>query len=471
MLFSTYVFIFGFLPITLLGFYLIPMKRVQLGFLFVCSTVFYSYWSFKYVFCLLFTVLIDFFIARAIFNSPRQKNRKILLATSICANLFLLGFFKYYDLFSETINSIANEVGHSNNLLPIFHFVLPIGISFYTFQSMSYVIDVYRRHSTAHADLLSFAAYVTLFPHQISGPLVRHNNIIPQLKNDKTYSFHVENFWKGFCFFVFGLSKKILIADLLAAAVAPLVTNMSLISNLEAWLAILGYSMQLYFDFSGYSDMAVGLGFMLNIQFPQNFNSPYKSRSITEFWQRWHISLSSWLRDYLYISLGGNRSNGLKTYRNLLLTMVIGGLWHGANWTFAIWGLFHGLLLSIERFFSDAKNKTRPRGISHWILTFFLVNLGWIFFRAPQFSTALIWLRKIFFVTPQVSLDLASISLRHKDRFFFALALSLILALFAKNTWQIQFRSNKIFAVSTGILFSICLLYLGQESPFLYYQF
>jgi len=266
--------------------------------------------------------------------------------------------------------------------------------------------------------------------------------------------------------------KKLLIADLLATIVSPLVTNMAASSNLEAILAMIAYSMQLYFDFSGYSDMAVGLGLMMNIQFPQNFNSPYKALSITEFWQRWHISLSTWLRDYLYISLGGNRRGRWTTYRNLLLTMAIGGLWHGGSWTFALWGLFHGILLVIEKFFREKKWQLLRFKSLKLLATFFLVNIGWIFFRSPNFKTIGIWFQKIFlFNSEKLTWDLISLPERFKDRFFASLIIGLLLTFLAKNTWEIRFKPSTLNAALLGILFALCLMFMGDESPFLYFQF
>lgn len=471
MLFNSFEFIFLFLPITLLGYYLITKKKLQLWFLFFSSVFFYAYWSTTYVFLLLFTVVLDFYIANRIYYAKNQKTRKALLLTSMIANLSILGFFKYYNFFADSLNGLFTSMGMHPSFLPTFNLILPIGISFYTFQSMSYVIDVYRRTSDAHAHLLEFAGYVTLFPHQISGPLVRHNTIVPQLEASSTYVFHSENFWKGCYFFVFGLAKKMLIADRVAAVVDPLVANMGQASNAEAILAMFGYTTQLYFDFSGYSDMAVGLGLMMNIQFPQNFNSPYKSRSITEFWQRWHITLSSWLRDYLYISLGGNRVGYLKTYRNLLLTMAIGGFWHGANWTYLVWGVFHGGILAVERFFKDRGwNIIRSSTVS-WVITFLLVNIGWVFFRAHTVTQAVEWLKKVFLLNGNLTWDLAFIALKHKDRFFGALIVGIAIALFARNTWQISFKPSAKNALILAFMFVICLMYMGEESPFLYFQF
>jgi alginate O-acetyltransferase complex protein AlgI len=336
---------------------------------------------------------------------------------------------------------------------------------------MSYVIDVYRKASDAHAHLLEFAGYVTLFPHQISGPLVRHNYIVPQLESADTYVFDADNFWRGCCFFILGLSKKLLIADRIAIVVDPLIGNMSSISNLEAILAMLGYTIQLYFDFSGYSDMAVGLGLMMNIRFPANFKSPYKSTSVTEFWQRWHITLSSWLRDYLYISLGGNRVGKFKTYRNLMLTMAIGGLWHGANWTYVVWGVFHGSLLAIERFFVDRGWDVLKNKYLKGAITFLLVNIAWVFFRSPDFAVAALWLKKAFLLAGDGSMQIYHIPLNHKDRFFVALGVGLLLAFFAKNTWERQYKPSVAKALGLAFLLFVCLSFMGEESPFLYFQF
>ncbi len=470
MLFNSYIFIFGFLPLVLLGYYLISKRRAQLTFLLFSSLGFYSYWSAKLVFFLIFTVVVDFYVARGIYNSKTHTRKKTLLLLSVVVNLSILFFFKYYNLLADSFNSIIG-MAHGTAHLPILAIILPIGISFYTFQSMSYVIDVYRGTSDAHADLLSFAGYVTLFPHQISGPLVRHNQIVPQLESPKTYIYNSENFWRGICFFVCGLSKKVLVADFLSAVVIPVVDNLSMASNTEALIAMIGYTMQLYFDFSGYSDMAVGLGMMMNIEFPQNFNSPYKSFSMTEFWQRWHMTLSSWLRDYLYISLGGNRGSKLMTYRNLFLTMMIGGLWHGGNWTYAIWGAFHGIILAIERLFKDQKLPSINNKYIQFALTFLLINIGWIFFRAPTFSVALLWIQKVFLMNSHLSWDLRFVPDRYRSRFFVALGVASILVFYSKNIWQVKFRTNFWTAAGLALLFVLCLMFMSEDSPFLYFQF
>ncbi len=470
MLFNSYIFILVFLPTVLLGYYLISRKRLQLWFLLFASLFFYCYWSTTYVFLLLFTVILDFYIAKAIYQAPTQRRRKVLLVSSVICNLSILGFFKYYNFFSESVNAVFASLGF-NQELPYTHLILPIGISFYTFQSMAYVIDVYRRTSDAHAHLLEFAGYVTLFPHQISGPLVRHNTIVPQLEAARTYRFDPQNFWLGLSFFIFGLSKKILIADNIAKVVDPLVANISHTSHLEAVLAMVGYTIQLYFDFSGYSDMAVGLGKMMNIDFPQNFNSPYKSKSITEFWQRWHISLSSWLRDYLYISLGGNRGGAIQTYRNLFLTMAIGGLWHGANWVFLVWGCFHGGLLILERFFKGRGGSPFHNKYLATAMTFLLINIGWVFFRSPDIKTALLWLQKVFGFQGAWTTELSFIAARNKDLFFAFLAVGLLSVFWARNTWEFKNSPTVSRAILLGFLLAVCFMFLGEESPFLYFQF
>ncbi len=488
MLFNSYTFLLLFLPITLLGYYKIQKKTWQLWFLFFTSCFFYAYWSQAFLFLLLATVILDFYLARAIGRTDSQIKKKRLLFFSLFSNLSVLGFFKYYDFFAGSMNEVWLSfqgwfvnwgiIAASNNLtisatgpIPLLHLILPIGISFYTFQSMSYVIDVYRGVSKAHGGLLEFAGYVTLFPHQISGPLVRHNQIVPQLESHQTYFFNVENFWKGCSFFILGLSKKMLIADRISNAVDMWVGNIHGISHLEAWLAMLGYSIQLYFDFSGYSDMAVGLGLMMNIQFPANFMSPYKSSSITMFWQKWHMTLSSWLKDYLYISLGGNRCGKLKTYRNLLLTMGIGGLWHGANWTFLVWGILHGAALALERFFKDLQWDLVKIRYLKIVITYLFVCFAWVFFRAPDLSVAKIWINKILLSGGSYDWSLQLLAGKYRDQFWSSFFVGVLIIFFAPNTWELSHKPRLSWAFYLGVLFIICFLFMGEESPFLYFQF
>ncbi len=446
----------------LAGYYALRSPRLQMAFLLFMSLVFYAYWSIPYLALLILVVVLDFYLAAAIFRARENRQRRLWLVLSLVLNLGLLFFFKYAGLVAETINTFAN-------VLPVVTLVLPIGLSFYTFQSLSYVIDVYRRHSSAHPSLLSYATYVTMFPHQISGPLVRHNTIIPQLEDSETFRLQTDNLWRGIWFFVVGLAKKILIADLISRAINPIITNMTTASNTEAWLAMTGYTLQLYFDFSGYSDMATGLCLMLNIRLPQNFDSPYKSSSITEFWQRWHMTLSSWLKDYLYISLGGNRGSKAAVYRNLMLTMALGGLWHGATWMFALWGVYHGLLLTIER--ATGFGRAEKSNFLRIFFVFMLVSLGWILFRAPDLTVASVWYQKVFLLNGNLSWDLLSIPVKHRDRFAIAFVSGLAIVFLARNTWQIEWRPSYRRAFALALLFVCCIPFLGDESPFLYFQF
>lgn len=410
-------------------------------------------------------------------RTNNQNRRRTLLLASVVANLGLLGFFKYYYFFTDNTSSLLSLFGVDWSA-PNWNIILPVGISFYTFQSMSYTIDVYRAHSGAYKKFWAFAAYIALFPQLVAGPIVRHDELVPQILKAGEQRFNSVNFSRGIYFFVLGLSKKLLIADLIGVAVDQLLGQVHQLSLLEAWLCALGYTLQLYFDFSGYSDMAIGLGWFLGFSMPQNFNSPYKSKSITEFWQRWHMTLSFWLRDYLYISLGGNRRGQWKTYRNLFLTMFLGGLWHGAGWTFAIWGSFHGLLLAIERF---SKNNLKDNilvstffsapGFIKQACTFLLVVIGWVLFRAPTMDIAWVWYTKMF-TNPNL-FTITNLTSSAKDRFLGALVIGLILVFFTKNSFEKEtdLKYNYKHALWYAFLFFMCVIYLAKESPFLYFQF
>lgn len=347
MLFNSYEFIFLFLPITLLSYFLVKSARLKLFILAISSYLFYGYWNYKFLPLLLLSTMVDFYIGKKLGdNEDHPLKRKYLLWTSLVLNLGLLGFFKYFNFFMESAAFISG--GHFDS----WNIILPVGISFYTFQSMSYTIDIYRGHQKPYDDFLAFATYVSFFPQLVAGPIVRHDELVPQFITPKDKGrLNWDDLTQGSQRFIIGLAKKILIADTIGVAIDQALIHLPDFSTLEAWMCALGYTFQIYYDFSGYSDMAIGLGRMFGFTFPENFHSPYKSKSITEFWRRWHMTLSFWLRDYLYISLGGNRSGKWGTYKNLILTMLLGGLWHGANWVFVIWGIYHGLLLAIERFF------------------------------------------------------------------------------------------------------------------------
>jgi alginate O-acetyltransferase complex protein AlgI len=333
MIFSSYEFLFLFLPVVLALYYLLP-GRQRIFFLTLASYFFYGWWDFRFCGLMLISTLIDYLAGLGISRAETLAGRKKWMVVSVISNLSLLGFFKYFDMFATTLNFGLSSVLNPSFSIPNLHLVLPVGISFYTFQSMSYAIDLYRGHARPTRSFMDFACYVSLFPQLVAGPIVRYHELAAQLVERKHT---VAKVARGVAIFIVGLAKKILVADGVAS-LTVLAFGEPAPSLGQAWLGVLAYAMQIYFDFSGYSDMAIGLGLMLGFQFPINFNSPYQAVSITDFWRRWHISLSNWLRDYLYIPLGGNRLGARRTYINLALVMLLGGLWHGANWTFVVWG-------------------------------------------------------------------------------------------------------------------------------------
>ncbi len=466
MLFNSYEFLFVLLPVVLAGYYLLLPKAWRHGWLALCSYVFYGWWDYRYCALLLLTTAIDYVAGGRIAAAADPLRKRRWLCLSVVSDLSILGFFKYYDLGADTLNRLAQWVGADSAWIPLLHLVLPVGISFYTFQSMSYSIDLYRGQARPARSFVDFACYVSLFPQLVAGPIVRYHELDNQLRW-RTHSWAKAG--AGIALFVLGLSKKVLLAD----AVAPMADwgfAQAAIGFAGAWTSLVAYALQIYFDFSGYSDMAVGLGLLLGFQFPQNFHSPYKSASITEFWRRWHISLSSWLRDYLYVSLGGNRQGPLRTYVNLFLTMLLGGLWHGANWTFALWGAYHGTLLALER----ANNRRGfgwrlPRALQVG-LTFVLVMLGWVLFRAPTLAEA----GRMFWGLAGLAGWGAVFPWTHAGLLHWGMwLLGLGLVFAARNTWEIRWRPTVWLALGLAALFLLCVavFLVNTSSPFLYFQF
>lgn len=385
MLFNSYIFLFAFLPVILILWWACNLSvRTRLALLTLCSFVFYGWWDWRFCSLLLFSTLVDYYAGYRIDTEPTPARKKFWLGISLTTNLGLLAFFKYSGFFAQTINSIGLYF-QSGDLIHVPNIILPIGISFYTFQTISYSIDIYRGDAKPANDLIHFAAYVSMFPQLIAGPIVRYASIESQLREVKT-KICWGQFSYGIYFFVLGMSQKILLADTIASRINPRLLDYETLEFFGSWFVMLGYTCQLYFDFSGYSNMAVGLGLMLGFQFPQNFNSPYKSLNISEFWRRWHMSLSKWLRDYLFIPLGGSRFGTLNTMRNLTIVMFLGGLWHGAGWNFVVWGLFHGLLLILHQSFKATGVKI-PRLLAI-IITFVAVVFGWVFFRSLDMHMA-----------------------------------------------------------------------------------
>lgn len=381
MVFSSNIFLFLFLPLFLIVYYLLPFKG-RSAWILVGSYALYSWWRLDFLWILAGVTLAAYFFALAIDRASGPRRFQIL-TVAVTLNLCALAYFKYANFGVESFNAAITGLGFAPfTWAPI---LLPIGLSFFIFHAISYLVDIYRKEEPPTRNLLDFAAFIALFPHLIAGPVLKYNLLADQFLS-RTHT--LEKFSYGATRFMTGFAKKVLIAD----TIAPLVTaafNQPNPTMADAWLGALAYTLQLYFDFSGYSDMAIGLAAMMGFKFPENFNHPYISRSITEFWRRWHMSLSSWLREYLYIGLGGNRKGRTRTYINLALTMVLGGLWHGANWTFVLWGAWHGGILAVERRMKEARLwKPSPA----WLTipgTMILVILGWVMFRADNVPDAL----------------------------------------------------------------------------------
>lgn len=399
MLFTSALFVWAYLPLTVLGFFLLGRWSMKMAaaWLFLASVAFYSVWMPEFTLLLMASIVTNYAIGVRI-GATRSKHWMVL---GVTANLLLLGYFKYANFFVDNLNLLLERSWSLGNV------ALPLGISFFTFTQIAFLVDAWRK-GVREPSFIHYGLFVTYFPHLVAGPVLHHAQMMPQFAQPSTYRFNVENFALGMVIFSLGLIKKVVFAD----GISPYADSVfdgaeagSAPSPEEAWLGALAYALQLYFDFSGYSDMAVGLSWMLNIKLPFNFNSPYLATNISEFWRRWHMSLSSFLRDYLYIALGGNRRGEPRRYVNLLLTMVLGGLWHGASWSFVLWGFLHGLYLVLQqlwaRVFGGTKERTpeharqagslrfAPRRLLSWLLTMTAVLVAWVLFRSPTLEGAL----------------------------------------------------------------------------------
>jgi alginate O-acetyltransferase complex protein AlgI len=460
MLFNTIsCFVFFFVVAAL--FYLAP-ARLRKPVLLVASYFFYACWNWKFLPLLWTLTAIDYFAA--IWIEDRQgAMRKIAFATSVAANLGFLGFFKYYNFVASnvalTLHLPANAFWHD--------IVLPIGISFHTFQSISYVTDVYRGQQRTIRNLLDYALFIAFFPQLVAGPIVRAQNFFTDLYAWAPPSF--ESVKRGSFLVVLGLFKKVALADNLAAVADKFFEAPLDASGAAAWSGVFAFALQIYFDFSGYTDIAIGFAELLGFHFPVNFRRPYFATSVTDFWRRWHISLSTWLRDYLYIPLGGNRCGRWRTYRNLIVTMVLGGLWHGANWTFVAWGLFHGVFLSLERALGIGRRGTAPslRMLPRIVVTFGIVSLGWILFRARSFHLAMLAFESVLRY-PRGHWAIEPLLM-------FLISCATILAVAAERTDLLSRVARvPVWALSPvlgSLLFVIELLAPSATLPFIYFQF
>jgi len=439
--------------------------------LLVASYVFYAAWNPPYVAILIFSTTMDWWLARRIWLSDDDRRRKQLLLISLVCNLSLLGFFKYGDFLLQNFEAAAAAFGVIYHA-PDLGIVLPIGISFYTFASLSYTIDVYRREVKGDWGFLDYALFVSFFPHLVAGPIVRAKRLLPQIAEPRHAS--REQIGWGLVLACLGLFAKTVLADSIFAPVVDAVySDPSRFGALDTWTAVLGFSGQIYYDFAGYSLCAIGLALCFGFEFPDNFRFPYAARGFSDFWRRWHISLSTWLRDYLYVPLGGNRGGELKTYRNLMLTMLIGGLWHGASWMFVLWGGLHGVLLSLERKFGGREFAARVAGrpvIALTALTFFAVTMAWIPFRAADPATAGAIVAGL--ARWNVAATLPASQLR-----------MCLLAIAATLVWQfvtrdgsIEQRFDRLGTIPATATISACLIgiYLcsgGDQRAFIYFQF
>ncbi|MDF1656352.1 MAG: MBOAT family protein [Verrucomicrobiales bacterium] len=472
MVFSSHIFLFGFLPIALLLYYLTPPRGRSIT-LTLLSYVFYGWWNPWFVLLMLGSTLVDYCCGGIIAKEGQTRRRqKVALWTSITINLLCLGFFKYAIFVAGSIGVVAGWLGLESAAAPDFlsQIILPVGISFYTFQSMSYSIDLYRGDARPARNFPDFACYVSMFPQLVAGPIVRYASIAEQLRSRPHTA---GGFAAGLTRFNYGFAKKILLANPMGQ-IADLCFEAGggSLAAAAAWIGIIAYALQIYFDFSAYSDMALGLGRMLGFRFLENFDSPYKSTSFTEFWRRWHISLSSFLRDYLYIPLGGNRKGVLRTYVNLLTVMTIGGIWHGASWTFLIWGVLHGVILVVERIARSVSPVSMPRLIGRF-LTLFLLLVTWVFFRAESFDIAVNYLKAMFGVAEAAGTSALLNELLFRPLVLGQLITCLAVAFLLPNSSEFLGRfAHWKMALGIGLLVvSVRVMAVQGFNPFLYFQF
>jgi len=497
MLFNSYEFIFAFLPVTLVVFFVLGRSsaRLAVAWLALASIFFYGWWNPKFVALLLASAVANYGFGYFIARHAMQRRGKSMLTFAVVANLILLGVFKYANFFLSTMDEVLGTQSVSVVI------ILPLGISFFTFTQIAFLVDSYRGIAKEYK-FVPYLLFVSYFPHLIAGPILHHKQMMPQFSTSSIYRPSGANFALGLSLFTIGLAKKVLLADYLAVHATTVfgIANSGVpVPLVAAWVGALAFTFQLYFDFSGYSDMAVGLSKLFGIDLPINFNSPYKAANIIDFWRRWHMTLSQFLRDYLYISLGGNRAGNSRRYVNMMVTMLLGGLWHGANWTFVIWGGYHGALLCLNYLFRHVSQKflwfgappfplSRHLGI---VLTFFAVAIGWVIFRTDTLAAARnMWggMSGMHGVWAPASIEVASIDLARASPL---LLVSFLVCWFAPNSTEIIMKLGKALGriqdsrwvrfepaiqafclgFLAGAVCAVALMGLGQPSEFLYFQF
>ena len=485
MVFSSHLFIFYFLPLSLLVYYLLPMRGKHIS-LTIFSYVFYGWANPWFVLLMMFQTVVDWLAGMTMAGlwgkpkdapiplltpgGPRTGWQKAALVSAIVSNLMLLGFFKYFNFGLDNWNAVMTSAGlETARWDTALRITLPLGISFYTFQSMSYAIDVYRGDAKAIRSILDYMCYVAMFPQLVAGPIIRFQDVADQFLV-RTHT--LEKFARGVAFFSLGLGKKILLANP-CGKVADTVFDAGAAATMDAWYGACAYAFQIYFDFSAYSDMAIGLGLMLGWVFAKNFDSPYLSQSITEFWRRWHLSLSTWLRDNLYIPLGGNRLGEVRTYINLAITMVLGGLWHGASWNFIIWGSIHGGMLALERLQGkDSWYRYLP-GVVRTAITFVIILFTWVFFRAKDTTAAMNYCRTMLgFGARQDGSDLLS-GLIYQPYYLLCFAIAAAVVWGCPQTWDFtrELRWPKAAFCILILLLSLAVMETQDFNPFIYFIF
>jgi D-alanyl-lipoteichoic acid acyltransferase DltB (MBOAT superfamily) len=488
MLFNSYIFIFLFLPLSFFIYFFLNRKRLTLlakGWLVLSSLFFYSWWNILYLPLILFSIVFNYGIGtrltKQVSLETKYLTKKMILIFGIFCNVMLLVYFKYSDFFIENMNMM---MGTEISLL---HLALPLAISFFTFQQIAYLVDSYRGE-TREYDFLNYAVFVTFFPQLIAGPIVHHKEMMPQFSYAKAKLIHYRNIAMGIFIFSMGLFKKVVIADTFAVWATSGFDVASSLNFLEAWITSLSYTLQLYFDFSGYTDMAIGVALLFNIKLPINFNSPYKATNIQDFWRRWHMTLSRFLKDYIYIPLGGNRDGDVRMYVYLMITFLIGGIWHGAGWTFVFWGFLHGLALVTHRIWQ--KLNFRLPALLAWFITFNFINIAWVFFRAKEWDDALKVLSGMlgqnglalpavlqgklgFLESSSITFENFLLKIGGDYLTILWIVLGMGLVLFTANSMEYlkRFRFNYLFLLYTIMLFVIGVLLLNNVSEFLYFNF
>ncbi len=480
MLFNSFEYIFVFLPVSALVYLLLNKRKLTTAataWLVLASLFFYSWWNIKYLALIMGSVIFNFGCGSALVkfsgSAKMERARRTVLLFGIVANVLLLGYYKYVDFFIGNLNALAGLQ------LTFEKIILPLGISFFTFTQIAYLVDTYKGAAKEY-DFLNYALFVTFFPHLLAGPIIHHKEMMPQFASLRNKVLSYRNWSHALFLFFIGLFKKVIIADAIAAVANIGFDTPGPLSFRDAWVASLSYTLQIYFDFSAYTDMALAASLLFNIRLPFNFNSPYKATDITDFWRRWHMTLSRFLRDYIYIPLGGNRRGNFKTYVNLMATFLIGGLWHGAGWTFILWGFLHGAAAVVHRFWT--KLEIRLPSILAWFVTFNFVNIAWVFFRARTWEDAVRVLRAMSGIDgislssrfERLGVNFGSLVFMHVNKnILYVLALCLLAVVFVKNSNELShaFKPNWKNAAIIVVIAVYTLLSLHNVTEFLYFNF